>query len=104
MATLEGYTVQVEALQNRDLDQQEEALAALPRVNSIEFCGVPGGGSYFRIEFCGEMPRPIEAMLRRCDSVVRGACKGEWVNSRVLSGASRRAYLHLGGYVEAGKF
>lgn len=103
MATLEGYTVQVEAIRDRDLDQQEELLSSLPRVLSIEFCGVPGGGSYFRVEFAGEMPRPIEAMLKRCDHVVRRACVGEWVDSKVMQGASRRAYLHLGGWVAAGE-
>jgi hypothetical protein len=104
MAALVGLIFHVEARLDADLDAQEENLANIRGVQDIEFHGVPGGGSYFAVQWMPTKGITQQGAMKAMDRAISKAKKCSNDNSEVLDRASRRAFANLGGYMQPGQF
>jgi hypothetical protein len=103
MAALVALIFHVEANLDADLDEQEANLFKVRGVEDVEFHGVPGGGSYFAVQWMHIEGITQKGAMKAMDRAILKVRKPYTTGSEVLSRASRRASANLGTWVQPGQ-
>jgi|SRR5579859_6776180 len=107
MASLAGYVIDVDADLSRNLDRQERNLWKIKGVEQVEFYGVPGGGSYWRLLWSPARGQTLSKVLSACDRAIQRARKtrpGDTFDPHgAFSRDSDHTFLSLGGYIAPGR-